>query len=203
MRERRKWRRGSKMTRAVRRHRLWRVTYNDANPARLPFRYNRAAGQSSQEAKSLYGAAITDAHKAISEALDAATEESCDRALKELGKLSHMFQDYYGHANPLFSETHYPAWGQWIGVPEVKVLIIGCPENPLMAPSSFGGAMKSSQHGSIWEKEPGRRSSMYKTHYQQAVLVTKKLFKNYLSLWCDRCSKCPPKRSNFWNRFPL
>ena len=111
--------------------------------------------------------------------------EDCKDALKTLGHLNHMWQDYYAH-----------------GVEEdnakkaVVGKIQGSPEMPIMIPVSFGSMGFKGGHGGFWRVmnpfsrvEPGDRATDSNIRKQQAKSYTKIHSIPFLSAWFAKC-KC-------------
>ncbi|MEZ3489493.1 MAG: hypothetical protein K1W11_05445, partial [Akkermansia muciniphila] len=111
--------------------------------------------------------------------------EDCKEALKTLGHLNHMWQDYYAH-----------------GVEEdnakkaVVGKIQGSPEMPIMIPVSFGSMGFKGGHGGFWRVmnpfsrvEPGDRATDSNIRKQQAKSYTKIHSIPFLSAWFAKC-KC-------------
>lgn len=111
---------------------------------------------------------------------------ACNEALEILGRLVHMFQDYYAHGiNP----THEDNTGS----------ISGCPLAPMATPSSWDSWLESGEHGcvgsSLWRiltfqgysPEPGDRAPDRSAREELAEKDTRTLLSGALKLWLEVC----------------
>lgn len=109
----------------------------------------------------------------------------CKEALKSLGHLNHMWQDYYAHGVES-DNTKESIVGK----------IKGSPEDPQMIPVSFGSMGFEGGHGGFWRLinpffrvEPGDRADDSDTRKNQAKEYTKSHSDEFLQSWFARC-KC-------------
>ena len=120
--------------------------------------------------------------------------DGCRSALRSLGELTHMLQDYYGHGVSFDYND---------GDVDIEIgYAVGDPYNPLMKPSDYNGYVGGSEHGRIWDSEPGIRAPDGPANPHLPITwdydvgrlgmakeETKKAFKNYLRKWCEKCCK--------------
>ena len=109
----------------------------------------------------------------------------CKEALKNLGHLNHMWQDYYAHG---------------VEADDTKKSIIGkikgSPDAPQMIPVSFGSMGFKGGHGGFWRLinpfsrvEPGDRADDSDVRKGQAKSYTKLHSDTFLKSWFTKC-KC-------------
>ena len=137
----------------------------------------------------------------------------CVKALVQLGELTHMTQDYWGHGvsydYKAKKETIYYVYA-FFGATIPYVITIypsddvigeatGDPDNPTMKPSNYNGKVGDSEHGPIYGREPGNRAPdgtgwalPEKWNYNEgrlgkAVDYTKQDLRKYLGGWCEKC----------------
>ena len=114
------------------------------------------------------------------------TEKECTDALTKLGRITHMWQDYYGHG----MEREYT---------EEPGRISGSPDNPVAYPASFymyNWFYVPGTHGGCnnvvcpWSRvEPGDRATDRNYRLSQATDFTKKKGEALLQAWFSKC-KC-------------
>jgi hypothetical protein len=106
-------------------------------------------------------------------------KQECVKALRRLGHIAHMWQDYYAHA----IRPDSPFRGD-------PGLIAGDPSSPSLnlKPASWGGLTdRYDEHGS---QEPARREQDGGVNrYNQALRFTANEFPRFLSEWLHKC-KC-------------
>lgn len=167
--------------------------YNQSNYELLPLHYNRRVFQDQEKAVKKYKAFIKDQKGKIDEALKNNTQGDCEVALKELGKLSHSIQDYYGHGVSKKYGKMIPRrkrrrhGGARYGVGRMS----GTPSNPTMEPSSYYFLGVFGNHGFILFPEPGYRAPDTEKRKKASVTATVNLFRPYLEKWCEKCVVCP------------
>ncbi len=137
----------------------------------------------------------------------------CENALVQLGELTHMTQDYWGHGVSYEykgkTETlYYWEHGEKYPIGEVTVYpsddvigeATGDPDNPMMKPSNYNGPFGGSEHGAtFFSREPGNRAPdgtgwavPEKWNYNEgrlgkAVDYTKQDLRTSLGDWCKKC----------------
>lgn len=135
-----------------------------------------------------YDKTLKEVERVFSEALEpimASTpfnerKEKCNKALEYLGRLNHMWQDYFGHGRQSVHEL-----GK----------ISGSPDNIQAIPSSFSYMGFWGNHGGVqnWflfrELEPGKRATDKDTRLTLSVSYTKAASKPLLDRWIGAC-KC-------------
>lgn len=136
----------------------------------------------------------------------------CVEALKNIGELTHMTQDYWGHGvsygykgktEMLYYWEHgtkYPI-GEVTVYPDDDVIgdATGDPDNPTMKPSNYNGRFGNSEHGPLIWREPGNRApdgtgmippflwKYDRGRLGKAVDYTKQDLRNHLGEWCESC----------------
>ena len=110
----------------------------------------------------------------------------CKQALKVLGLLSHMWQDYYAHG--------VERDDSWFGAVIGKIK--GSPDDPQMIPVGFGFKGFRGGHGGAFRLlnlftrvEPGDRADDSDIRRRQAKWFTIEKFHKFLPVWVDAC-KC-------------
>lgn len=114
-------------------------------------------------------------------------EADCKDALSNLGRLTHMWQDYYAHA----VETD----DSWFGATPGK--LTGNPDNPKMIPVSFGGTSWGFRggHGGAFRfiftagqrVEPGDRAEDAEERRTGAQYFTRDKLVNFMNNWLKPC----------------
>lgn len=107
--------------------------------------------------------------------------EDCKEALKILGHVNHMWQDYYAHGVERDD-----------GEKAIIGKIQGSPDNPQMVPVSFGSMGFKGGHGGFWRlTNPFSRVEPddSDTRKEQAKSYTKIRSDSFLSSWFTKC-KC-------------
>ncbi|MCD8062217.1 MAG: sugar-binding protein [Akkermansiaceae bacterium] len=111
--------------------------------------------------------------------------EDCEEALKILGHINHMWQDYYAHGVEKDD-----------GEKAIIGKIQGSPDTPQMVPVSFGSMGFKGGHGGFWRLmnpfssvEPGDRADDSDNRKQQAKSYTETHSDSFLRSWFTKC-KC-------------
>ena len=171
--------------------------YNQSTYEQLPYHYNRGVFQDPKKAIREYLSFVARQKMIIDAALEEDIEDGCAIALKELGKLSHSIQDYYGHGVSENYGKRIPGRrrGKHGSVPRYGVgSMSGSPSNPTMQPSSYYLGGLFGNHGFILFPEPGTRAPDTDARKRASIDATIKLFRPYLEKWCRRCGKCQNKK---------
>ena len=109
----------------------------------------------------------------------------CKEALEHLGRIAHMWQDYFAHGINPTKESN---------VGKIK----GNPLRPDATPSSWNGFWDyKGEHGAVWTVlghfgdfpsiEPGKRAPDCTHREEESEKATKVLFKNLFSTWIETC----------------
>ena len=193
----------------------------DKDPAKFKegFRhYNYPKGGNPGDADRAYGEQLVGGQMMFDASLEAvktpcdtkSDESNCRDAIEALGEMTHLWQDYFGHA--VLSETgkFAPAWTH---KPEP---IKGDPDNrnPMLRPSSWETSSPFSEHGwhfdptgpdSIWAPVvyppkfhggPRRveREKVRDPRRDDAIMFVAGKYAKLLPKWFDKCRCCcPPK----------
>ena len=132
------------------------------------------------------------------------TKEICEEALKHMGILSHMGQDFYGHAVSFQTTVEDNTPGN---IPSYT-----SPNIPIgVKPSNYGGRLKQSEHGALFRyfnpnnAEPGNRATDRKQRIDRSIEWTVMTLKPLLKIWEKKCKKYLEftKEENFWERSVL
>jgi len=117
-----------------------------------------------------------------------ANKQSCDASLKALGRLTHTWQDYFGHA--ITVDDSPVAWG-------ASSPIRGTPDcdNPQLKPSTWDGLITFKSGTHRW-REPAAHDGLGGTegrrNYARAFVANK--YSIYLEEWLKLCGQyCPAK----------
>ena len=156
------------------------------------YHYNRRRGQDPEVARDAYSLAIGNEIMRFFDALEKQRTNpnenptACSDALDTLGRLTHMFQDYYAHGiNPTAEDS--------------TGSISGCPLAPMATPSSWDSWLESGEHGcvgsSLWRiltfqgysPEPGDRAPDRSAREELAEKDTRTLLSGALKLWLEVC----------------
>ena len=121
----------------------------------------------------------------ISSLLNNASNQNCAEALSLIGRLTHMWQDYYGHAVPY----SYDGLGSVGGIGGNPYYI---PYN--VKPSSYGGENDNStgEHGFL--SEPGNRAVDSDARIRASINFTKVGLDVLLSNWGQKCQCCKGRK---------
>ena len=117
-------------------------------------------------------------------------ESPCLDALVNLGRLTHMLQDYYAHGVQRDDDTK-----------TIVGTLQGDPDNPVLIPVSYGAWGFTGGHGGFWRFinpfsriEPGDRASDQNVRKTGAVNYTKQELLTQLNLWLEPCHCIYDKR---------
>ncbi|MBP3303145.1 MAG: hypothetical protein J6L64_08455 [Opitutales bacterium] len=112
------------------------------------------------------------------------TRAQCREALFLLGKISHAWQDYYGHAVAL-NRSGYLIDTNSVGTIDPS----SSPANtdPNVVPSSYGSWIDGGQHGEIFIPEPGNRAPDSEWRYQESINYTAQQYEIELKKWNAVC----------------
>ncbi len=192
----------------------------------LPLHFNRGMNQEVNEAKELYKKGLEERRTDINNDLFPKdknvfypTIEQCDDALKQMGQLTHMLQDYYGHGvgddYKFIRDVYVPVRGistgysdfsssMWFGESAQTVRVpvwegeigaySGSPDAPAeeqMKPSSYAAPGLGSEHGGLLDGEPAWRAPDKKERRQASKKITADELMRYMGTWCEKC--CPQR----------
>jgi hypothetical protein len=158
----------------------------------MSYHYNRTVNGNVAAAKNAYQATMNRQDSYFTDNLRLAidnksfetTHRACDGMLIAFGHLSHMWQDYYGHA--VKNSVRWPRDN--VGV------LNGSPTNlsPDFKPSSFGGFTRGilgfDEHGSPpIDGEPGTRNGQQGVRTQQAIDFVATKMESYLVTYINAC----------------
>ena len=168
----------------------------------LYLHYNQGTQGDFSSATNQYVEALNQLADDISQAIKDGGDAGCSEAMEKIGNLTHMLQDYYGHG---------VAYDYEVGDHDEKIgNAVGDPYNPLMKPSNYNGFWSKSQHGRIYQSEPGIRAPdgpeyphiAWSWDYNVGRLglaknTTKDALRKYLNDWCGKCcnTKLPPSEA--------
>ena len=131
-----------------------------------------------EEWRNKYSQNIVDRKQEFDEGIATGNFTGCAEAIKQLGYLSHIWQDYYAHAIYLGSDGSTGTIGQ----------IRGNPDSPsrYVKPASWGGNWYNGEHGG-WTRrpgdnriEPGDRASDSGSRHEQSISFTKDKYNSLL-----------------------
>jgi len=179
--------------------------YNQSNAKQLPLHFNRSIkdNQTVEDAKERYRSGLKERRDNIDRnPLD--SKEKCNDALDQLGQLTHMLQDYYGHG--VGNNYEYVGRKHIVGACGIPLSIIplipiysgeigrfyGTPDSPddqQMKPSSYSEFYLDSEHGILLEGEPAWRAPDKPERRAASKEVTAKELTGRLETWCEKC--CP------------
>jgi RHS repeat-associated protein len=172
----------------------------------LPLHYNRPMDNENygekmievniEEAKNAYKIGLRNRRGNIDKYLkNSPTMKQCDDALEQMGQLTHMLQDYYGHGvdnNYRFLGNIYVSW---LRVPLYSGNIgysYGNPDSPVedqMKPSSYSWPFSGSEHGGVKDLEPAHRAPDTAIRMSMSIIVTASTLQHYMKKWCEKCCK--------------
>ena len=148
--------------------------------------------------KELYSKVLDNQYELWSKklAIKDITKDECKEALKTLGTLAHMWQDYYAHGvqyDPLLESLHKGE--QSTGDFSIGDNFTGSPDNPTMEPVSFGYLGFLGNHGGLFRLmnpfsrvEPGNRAKDHEARKKEAAKYTYEKFVAMFPAWADICS---------------
>ena len=164
--------------------------FDDKYEDDMAYHYNRQLWGSIEEAINRYTETLEKEREEFSKHLKIAMENPnkrekvCTEALDIIGRLAHMWQDYYAHGiNPT-----------WFTVGPIS----GSPENPTAKPSSWGAWYWGGEHGGIgtcltaglphgFAFEPGKRAPDCDNRIKESNEKTKILMEQLLTQWMSTC----------------
>ena len=164
--------------------------FDDKYEDDMAYHYNRQLWGSIEEAINRYTETLEKEREEFSKQLKIAMENPnkrekvCTEALDIIGRLAHMWQDYYAHGiNPT-----------WFTVGPIS----GSPENPTAKPSSWGAWYWGGEHGGIgtcltaglphgFAFEPGKRAPDCDNRIKESNEKTKILMEQLLTQWMSTC----------------
>ncbi len=162
--------------------------------------FNRDLNEKSISAKNKYSGNLKAVLKLFNKAINKKNDSGCVDSLKNLGNLSHAWQDYYAHAirrsdgSGFSVEILLPIVGvKW--APANENSVSGNPNNisAYIIPSSFGelpkykvGMYDLGEHGPT---EPSSRAPDTAARRSKAINFTKSQFSELINKWYEKC-KC-------------
>jgi RHS repeat-associated protein len=172
--------------------------YKNPDANNLPLHYNRAMCQDYNKAKEIYREGLKQRRDNIS-SNDLGTEAKCYEALEQMGQLTHMLQDYYGHG----VDESYVYQGSKISAGFGGVMFLttewagkignsyGNPDSceNQMKPSSYSRWYLGSEHGSLFDGEPAWRAPDTSARRNSSIEVSVNELLLHMKSWCNKC--CP------------